>query len=228
MQNDEENPEQASSPVSDGAPEAKAPDTDAPETPTSDAPSIEAAKPAGETAPAAQNRSLLIGGVIAVFALGAIVISIASSAPAPSTGKRAAPVNRTPAGPAFAVGKKIPVVLTLKPQDKGDLYCASKLEVEGKRCAFEASTVPRAKAEDEPTTLIPFSTTDRRQILAAGLWDSPALAPDKLPRDRFSVACSFNVEGKVTSPEIKWGKADWRQTKDDWFAGTLTDCKLKK
>src|SRR5690606_15627435 len=117
-------------------------------------PNDESSKPATDSA---QNRSLLIGVVIAVFALGAIVISIASSAPAPDTKPR--PQAAKPAGPAFEIGKKFPVVLTLKPEDKGDLYCASKDEVAGKRCAFEASTSPRAKAEDDAQTLIPFSTT---------------------------------------------------------------------
>lgn len=131
--------------------------------------------------------------------------------------------------PKWQVNQTVDVELTLVASDSTDLACAASNEVAGKHCQFES----QAKAWPNPTTddkllLKPYTTTNGIELAAAGLWSEEALAPAKLPKTRFSVKCKYKVEGKLTTPSVRW-KSDgpWFTAKSDWYAGTVSGCTLQ-
>jgi hypothetical protein len=132
------------------------------------------------------------------------------------------------AKPKWKVGETVDVEITLVRSDRQDLACASTEEVSGKHCAFEANAKPWSKgdASDDKKLLKPYTTTDRVQFTAAGLWSDPAMAPDKLPASRFSVKCKYQVEGNLKDVGVRWEQsAQWYSNKD-WYVGSVSNCKL--
>lgn len=130
--------------------------------------------------------------------------------------------------PKWKVGSEVSVEITLVATDKAGLACAASDEVAGKRCAFEEPRKPAtaAKGADDKALLKPYTTTDRRNLLAAGLWSEPALAGD-LPSGRFSVKCSFVIEGMMKQLSVRWGTGgQWSPPVNDWFTGTVKSCTL--
>jgi hypothetical protein len=134
--------------------------------------------------------------------------------------------NKAPAVPKWAVGQTVDVEITVVPSDRQDLACASKDELAGRHCQFEERNRPWKSADADEKILKPYTTTDRVQFLAAGLWDQPALK-GKLPTSRFSVKCKYKVEGKLAKPWIRWAAdGQWFERVDDWYAGPVTDCTI--
>jgi hypothetical protein len=140
--------------------------------------------------------------------------------------------GRAAAPPAnWKEGQLVDVEITVLPEDKDNLACASTLEVAGRHCAFESATAPWSKpseagAEEDKHLLKPYATTGKERFLAAGLWSEPSLAAG-LPSKRFTVKCKYSVEGKLKGPNIRWGKTGpWRQMGNDWYSGVVTDCKV--
>lgn len=178
-------------------------------------------------APAAgqQKQSLIIGLVIAAFIVGALVIAFATSSE-PEPAKAAAPAPAKPTKP-WKVGEKVEVRLTVLPTDAENLACASEQEIAGKHCAFKTTTTPRDDAStDDKILLKPYATTGKERLIAAGLWSDPGLR-GKLPAQRFTVQCTFSIEGSIKAPGVRWGKTSpWRDMKNDWFAGTLSGCEI--
>jgi hypothetical protein len=133
-----------------------------------------------------------------------------------------------PVTPKWAVGTTVDVEITLVPTDSKDLACAGADEIGGRHCAFEAQTKAWSKGDnsDDKKLLKPYTTTDRIQFLAAGLWSDPALAPGKLPATRFSVKCKYAVEGKMKKPSVRWASDgpwyDW----GDGYSGVVSSCAL--
>lgn len=145
--------------------------------------------------------------------------------------------NEQPAGAAdapgkapFNVGQSVDVQVTLVAADQENLSCAAAGEVAGKHCAFEAKDKPWSKGDDPKTVLQPFTTTDKRTLLATGMFSEPPLNDKtKLPADRFSVKCKFNVEGKLGKTQVRWNKtANWRNVNEELPVGTLTGCTVVK
>lgn len=125
----------------------------------------------------------------------------------------------------WAVGKDVDVELTLIAGDSKNLQCASKATVGASHCAFEDGTKEWAK--DDKPVLMPYTTTDKKNLLGAGLWTDPGMVNAKLPDTRFSVKCKFKIEGKISKPQIRWNPtAKWDDSPGDWAAGTLHDCSL--
>ncbi|WP_433935762.1 hypothetical protein AB3662_13650 [Sorangium cellulosum] len=152
---------------------------------------------------------IIIGGLAAAFAYF-------GREPAPGT-----------AGPKWKPGDKSQVEVTLVSSDIKDLACWSSEEINGRHCAFESPTKGWSKGDaDDKKLLRPYTTTDRVQFLAAGLWSEPALTA-KLPSARFAVKCTYTVEGKMKRPGIRWSsEGAWLDRADDWYTGILSDCKL--
>jgi hypothetical protein len=128
----------------------------------------------------------------------------------------------------FSPGKEVPVEITLVAADKANLACAATEPIAGKHCAFEtpAKAWSQGSAGDDKTTLRPYTTTDRRNFLAAGLWSEPALAKARFG-GRFSVKCVFVVEGRMKQLAVRWASAGpWSESLADWAAGTVKDCVL--
>jgi hypothetical protein len=151
--------------------------------------------------------------IIAALGLGALVVGgiyLVQAASAPK---------------GWAVGSEVDVELTLVAGDAKNLQCASKTTVGALHCAFEDGTKEWAK--DDKPVLMPFTTTDKKNLLGAGLWTDAGMANAKLPDTRFSVKCKFKVEGKVPKPQVRWNAtAKWDDTQGDWAAGTLHSCSL--
>jgi hypothetical protein len=134
------------------------------------------------------------------------------------------------AGPSgWTIGDEVEVEITLVAADRRNLACAAPNEVAGKRCAFE--TVPEEKRSDrgdhdEAVLLRPYTTTDRRSLLAAGLWNESALA-GSLPKERFSVRCTFSIEGAVPNPSVRWSaNGTFIPSEEEWHAGRVEGCAL--
>ncbi|MGK3995211.1 hypothetical protein [Sorangium sp. So ce1024] len=152
---------------------------------------------------------IIIGGLAAAFAYF-------GQEPTPGT-----------SGPKWKPGDKAQVEVTLVATDIKDLACWSADEINGRHCAFESPTKGWSKGDaDDKKLLRPYTTTDRVQFLAAGLWSEPALT-GKLPSARFAVKCTYAVEGKIKRPGIRWSsEGAWLDRTDDWYTGLLSDCKL--
>jgi hypothetical protein len=129
----------------------------------------------------------------------------------------------------WSVGQEADVEITIVPADSKNLACASADEIAGRHCAFEAQNKPWSKSTDadDKKILKPYTTTDRVQLAAAGLWSEPALSGGKLPAGRFSVKCKFKVEGNLKKPSIRWAAAGpWSDSPRDWYAGAVSGCVL--
>src|SRR5262249_23022124 len=126
----------------------------------------------------------------------------------------------------WKVGMKAPVVVTVLPDDKDNLECISKDEVDGKHCALEAKDTPWSKGDstDDKTLLRPYATTGKRRLIAAGFWSQ---MKEPYPEKRFNAKCTFVIEGKLEKPQVRFRKTmEFKEAKEAWFAGTLTDCQI--
>jgi hypothetical protein len=130
--------------------------------------------------------------------------------------------------PKWAAGQTVDVEITLVKNDKQDLACSSPDEIGGKHCAFEANSKPWSKGDnnDDKKVLRPYTTTEHLQFTAAGVWSDPALAPDKLPATRFSLKCKYKVEGTLKSLGVRWEQTGQWFPNNEWYAGSVSDCKL--
>ena len=134
--------------------------------------------------------------------------------------------DKPPPTPKWNVGQTVDVEITVVPTDRQDLACASKEQIEGRHCQFEERNRPMKPGDPDDKILKPYTTTDRVQFLAAGLWDQPTLKA-KLPSTRFSVKCKYKVEGKLPKPWIRWAAdGQWFERVDEWYAGPVQDCVL--
>ncbi|HSO00475.1 MAG TPA: hypothetical protein VLS89_19420 [Candidatus Nanopelagicales bacterium] len=166
--------------------------------------------------PGALGKSLLlfvliVGGLAAAFALLG-----------QETGGSVAAANWKP-------GAKPQVEITLIANDRRELSCWSAEELNGRHCGFEGPTKPWSKGDpaDDKTLLRPYTTVDRIQFLAAGLWTEPALSGSNLPLGRFSVKCTYNVEGVIKRPGIRWSsEGAWLDQTNDWHTGYVSNCKV--
>jgi hypothetical protein len=133
-----------------------------------------------------------------------------------------------PVTPKWAVGTTVDVEITLVPTDSKDLACAAADELGGRHCAFESQAKAWSKGDnsDDKKLLKPYTTTDRIQFLAAGLWSDPALAPGKLPATRFSVKCKYAVEGKMKKPSVRWASDGPWYDSNEWYSGAVSSCAL--
>ncbi len=168
-----------------------------------------------------RKRSRLVAAIVAGVVL-LVVIGIVV------TGRRGTQGGAEGAASDWSVGTKVPVEITLVAADKANLACASTNQVGGKHCAFESATKEWSKAggNDEAALLKPYTTTDRKNLLAAGLWNQPALS-GTLPSARFSVKCTFVVEGAISKPHVRWeAGGEWYPNNAEWHAGTVKDCSL--
>ena len=161
------------------------------------------------------GKSMLLFFVI-VATLGTGFVYLARE-PAPEAAK-----------PKWTTGQTVDVEITLVRTDRQELSCAAAEEIAGRHCAFEGTNKPWSKGDvgDDKRLLKPYTTTDRTQFTAAGLWSEPALAPDKLPNTRFNVKCKYKVEGSLKDVAVRWEQtAQWYANKE-WYAGALSDCKI--
>ncbi len=131
----------------------------------------------------------------------------------------------------------VKVAITLVTTDVNDLACASSDELEGLRCGFVAKNKrsPKGnKPRQDPQVLQPYTTVDRIQFMAAGLWQQPELKArlDKEdwsnPSPRFTVHCKLDIKGKVDTASVRWKPEEGWYPANGWWAGSVTECKIKE
>lgn len=172
------------------------------------------------TAPAQQGSSLGKSMILFVVIIGGLAAGFAI------LGREEQQAG--PAKPKWKAGDIADVEITLVKNDKQELACASAEEIGGKHCAFEGMNKPWSKGEnaDDKKVMRPYTTTDRVQFAAAGLWSEPVLAPDKIPATRFSVKCKLKVEGTLKSVAVRWESTGQWFPGNEWYAGSVSDCKI--
>lgn len=130
---------------------------------------------------------------------------------------------------AAALGKAQTIEVTLVAGDRDNLACGSATVLDGLRCSSdgEGKRWPdAAKGNSGPSTLQPYTTTDRKSVLAAGVWDDPALEKSKLPKTRFRARCDFAPVGEVAAPKVRWTKGQFKDSAGTWRAGRASNCKI--
>ncbi len=132
-----------------------------------------------------------------------------------------------PGGPAWKVGDKVDLEITLVASDKRELGCAAADEIAGRHCGSEAPNKPWTKSDntDDKKILRPYTSTDNMQFVAAGLWSEPALS-GTLPATRFTVKCKYTVEGKIKNPTFHWESGWEGQPRAEMHTGLVSDCKM--
>ncbi len=122
---------------------------------------------------------------------------------------------------SWQTGEFYRVEVTIVPQDRENLACASSLQVEGLRCGYDA---PSSQADVlEANTLRPYSAVTGEVFLGAGLW-SDLPAPPDLPRSRFTATCLFQVIS-AAKPWLRWtDDGAFQQATKGLPVGRLTDC----
>ncbi|HVY45675.1 MAG TPA: hypothetical protein VHB21_07340 [Minicystis sp.] len=179
-------------------------------------------RPAKKSSSAAGYVAL---GILLAGVLGMILVLRRTDAPRGQQehrrGRQGQGHGRVDATP-WKVGTKVPVVVTVLPDDTDNLECISKQELNGKHCAYEAKGTAWSKGDsDDKTLLRPYATTGRRRLVASGFWSQ---IPKPLPEKRFLARCTFDIQGKISELSVHFKKAaDFHDVKD-WFAGELTDC----
>jgi len=164
---------------------------------------------------------IVIGAVVVVFVGCVVMLGVGFAILGRESPPRAA-------RPKWKVGETTQVEITLVSGDRADVACASTAEVAGKHCAFEApgKAWSRGSSADDKTLLRPYTTVDQVNLTAAGLWSEPALAPDKLPTKRFTVKCTYEVEGTLDKLGVRWRDGEQFFPNSEWYAGSVSDCKV--
>lgn len=128
------------------------------------------------------------------------------------------------ANEGWHLGQTRLVEITVVPQDRVALGCASDKVIDGLHCAYAMNGSSRGPEPDHKKVLSPFNTIKNELLLGAGFWDNPALT-GPLPQGRFSVACNYSVVGVLKSVSMHWGQtAPFTPVDKSVTVGTLTDC----
>ena len=120
------------------------------------------------------------------------------------------------------------IEITLIREDRGNLACAADAAVGGVHCGFGADRQPHRlnAGADDPQVLRPYSTVNNDLFLGAGLWSSLA-SHGRLPADRFTVTCDFEIVGALHSVALRWTRHGPFEASDRSLAtGVLHECAI--
>ena len=122
-------------------------------------------------------------------------------------------------------GSRQLIEVTLVREDANKLSCASNFSVEGLNCGYLANSQARVPPPpDDAHLLRPYCNVKNDVLLAAGLWDSPALR-GSLPTERFTVMCNYDIVGVLKSVSLRWSPNDkFEPAKQGLPVGILKDC----
>jgi hypothetical protein len=125
----------------------------------------------------------------------------------------------------WSVGSMQSVELTLVREDERNLGCASDQVIAGLHCAHRRDgAVAGPAAPDDVRVLQPYNTVGNELLLGAGLWTSAGMKKP-LPATRFTVACSYHIEGVAKSAAIRFdAAAPFVPAGKRVTVGTLSDC----
>jgi hypothetical protein len=123
-------------------------------------------------------------------------------------------------------GSRQMVELTLVREDRERLDCASDLTPGGLACGFSADGNPRKPPVLAEKTLHPYCNVKNEILLAAGLWQSPALQGE-LPTKRFTVVCNYDVVAVVKNVSLRWIVTDkFAPAAQALAVGAVSDCEI--
>lgn len=126
----------------------------------------------------------------------------------------------------WRIGSTRSVELTVVPEDKTRLGCASDQVIQGLRCGYRRGGADAGAFS--PQVLQPLNTVGNELLLGAGLWFSPDLK-GKLPPHRFTVVCNYNIKGVMKSAAIRFEPAAaFSPVGRTVTLGTLTDCVIPR
>lgn len=125
---------------------------------------------------------------------------------------------------AWHRGPKNFIELTVVPDDRLNLDCASNVVFGDMRCGFGADHRPSQPVPSDRQRLRPYNTVNGELLLGAGLWSSPRL-PNPLPAQRFTVWCDYDLVGAVRSAALRWSSTGPFTPLDrSVMVGRLHDC----
>lgn len=117
------------------------------------------------------------------------------------------------------------IEITLIREDDANLACAADATIQGLQCGFRADRRP-APSNDDPHLLRPYKTVNGEVFLGAGLWSSLA-SRGRLPADRFTVTCDFEIVGALRSVALRWSNKGAFEASDRTLAaGVLRECAI--
>ncbi len=210
-------------PASDSpaGPASDSPAGPAPDSPAGGLPSREPTVGQPETPPRSGRCNVLILSFLSFFLIG-FGVWLASA------GKRYRE-EYAEGLDGWRVGGTRSVELTLVRDDKRNLSCAADPVIAGLHCGYRHDLREAGSASsDDPQVLQPVNTTGNELLLGAGLWRSPELK-GRLPPDRFSVICNYQVKGFVESASIRFDPTTtFFPTSKTVTVGIFTDCVLPR
>lgn len=136
------------------------------------------------------------------------------------------------------VGGRAEISMTLVTSDHNNLTCTMVGEVEGLRCEYGMWRAPSESSEHAvtpdtrlgPTVLQPVTTTDRRQLLVAGLWQTPTLKQriddedwDR-PSPRFMARCTVDIVGQADEAMAQWRRGQGWHRANGWMVAKAVSC----
>jgi len=120
------------------------------------------------------------------------------------------------------------IEITLIREDDVNLACAADVLIQDLHCGFRGDRQPSAGAgdNDDAHVLRPYKTVNGEVLLGAGLWSSLA-SRGRLPADRFTVTCDFEIVGALRSVALRWTRNGAFEAFDRSLAtGVLRDCAI--
>lgn len=167
--------------------------------------------------------------ILFVALVGGLALAFAALGNSRSAGGGPSP------SPKWKEGQVVDVEITLVTTDHNNLACAMADEIDGRYCAFTERNKATTKPSDPrkvDKVLQPYTTIDRVQFMAAGLWMQPELQA-KLekenwdrPSPRFSVRCKFHVQGKSKNAYVQWKAGEAWYPASNWYAGFVDNCHI--
>jgi len=118
------------------------------------------------------------------------------------------------------------IEVTVVPEDRDNLACASDAVVEGLHCGFGADRQPhRLGAHDGDTSVLrPYNTVNGELFLGSGLWDSAEVG-QRTPGQRFTLWCDLDIVGALRAVKLRWQSTGSFDRFDKSLAvGALRDC----
>jgi hypothetical protein len=127
-------------------------------------------------------------------------------------------------GVAWHRGAQNFIEITLVREDDVNLACSADATIHGLHCGFRAGGA--SQGDDDAHVLRPYKTVNGELFLGAGLWGALA-SHGRLPADRFTVTCDFEIIGALHSVALRWTRNGAFEASDRSLAtGVLHECAI--
>jgi hypothetical protein len=127
-------------------------------------------------------------------------------------------------GVAWHRGAQNFIEITLVREDEVNLACAADATLQGLHCGFRADRT--TLGDDDAHVLRPYNTVNGELFLGAGLWSSLA-SRGRLPANRFTVTCDFEIVGALHSVALRWTRnGAFEPSARSLAVGVLHECAI--